>query len=473
MTSSSRYRRAISLLSGLGFLLASWSASAAESPRPPTLPTNQAPTDHARRPPNAVVQVSARLLSHLLTTDIERTTTLGDDVLGTSVRGTVHTRLQLIPQFVPDSHRGLLQMRFTGTSISPRMVGHNGPATSISSSVSNVEVRKIVIFDEQGVHLQPSVATCQTCLSIDSISARLRFVERISRRQARRTHDATEAMTAEHTRLRVQEEVDQEVVRKLARANERFQEMVRSPWIERDSLPKLCRFSTTSNHLRIELGECGQSQFSAPQNVPGLDERHDFVVTLHESAAQGIYEIVFGRPIANDRDVHLATDSTTPEKARPWRLNVGKSATSIQLAALKPLELSYSKGTATVKLNTTSVESGRQKYQGEFTVFAKYRLEKTAEGPRLHREADLSVEGHSHSGRSDELAEAIRLLRKLSSVIPRNLTLEDLMPPTNSILGKVSTLEVAELDLQDGWLTAGYQLPRSASSESKPTTTRK
>ena len=466
MKSSICYRREISLLSWLGLLLASWSVSAAESPRPPTLSTSQ-----AHRLPNAVVQVSARLLNHFLKTDFERTTAIRDDVLGTSVRGTVHTRLQLIPKFLPDSNRGLLQMRFTGTSISPRMVSHNGPATSISSSVSTVEVRKIVIFDQQGVHLQPSVATCRTRLSIDSISARLRFVERIARRQARRTHCATQAMTAEHTRLRVQEEVDQEAVRKLARANEQFQEMVRSPWIERDSLPKLCRFSTTSNHLRIELGECGQSQFSAPQNLPKLDERHDFVVILHESAAKGIHEIVFGRQFANDGDVHLATDSTTQEKTRPLRLNVGKPATSIQLAALKPLELSYSKGTATVKLNTTSVESGRQKYKGEFTVFAKYRLEKTAQGPRLHREGDLSVEGHSHSGRSVELAEAILLLRKLSSVIPLNLTLEDLMPPTNGILSKVNTLEVAELDLQDGWLTAGYQLPRSAKSESKPTTT--
>ena len=425
--SAIRYRRKISLLCWLALPLASWSVSAAESPRPPAPPTNQ-----ATRQPNAVIQVSARLLSHLLTTDIERTTAIHDEVGDTSVRGTVHTRLHLTAQLVPNSNRGLLQMRFTGASISPRMVGHSGPATSISSSVSNLQVRKIAIFDQQGVHLLPSVATCQTCLSIDSISARRRFVERIARRQARRTHGETQATTAEHTRLRVQKEVDLEAVRRLARANQQFQEMIRSPSIEQDALPKLCRFSSTSNHLRIELGECGQSQFVAPQSIPELDKGHDFVVTLHESAAQGIYEIVFGRQLANDRDAHLATDSSTSEKAPPLRLHVGMPATSIQLAALKPLELSYSKGTATVKLHTTSVESGSRKHKGPFTVLANYRLEKTADGPRLHREADLSVEGHSHSGRSDELTEAISMLRKLSSILPSNLTLKDLMPPTTA-----------------------------------------
>lgn len=451
------------LFSWFAMLIASTSAFAAEVSRPFAPSSNQ-----AKRQPNAVVQVSARLLSHLLTADIERTTAINDDVLGTSVRGTAYTRLHLSSQFLPDGNRGLLEMRFAGTSTSPRMVGHNGPATSISSSVSHVEVRKTVVFDQQGIHLQPSVATCRTCLSIDGIYAKRRIVQRIARRQANRDHSETQATTAEHTRLRVQAEVDSAAVEKLARANKQLQEMVQSPWVEQDSLPKLRRFSTTSSHLRIELGECGQSQIAMPESVPKLDERHDFVVVLHQSAARGIYEIVFGRQLANQREVQIAGGSAMPEKAPSVRLRVGTPTASIQLAALRPIELSYERGLAVVKLHSTSVELGKQKYHGKFTVFAKYRLEKTSHGPRLLRDGDLSVTGETHSGQPGDLVEASVLLRKLSSVLPPELGLEDLMPLSGSLLDRASRLEMAEIDLCEGWLVAGYRLPGMAMGDAKP-----
>ena len=290
--SSRRDRAAVSF----GSMLLYWGlcslAPAAELPQ-----TANRPDDQAFHYPNAIVQISGRLLTNLLQRDIERNTDIRDNVLGTSVRGNSITRLHVVPQLVPDGNRGVVQFHFTGTTVSPRMVGRNGPATSLSSSYSSVDASKTAILTQQGIQLQPTVASCQTQLSIDGISARLRIVQRIARRQANRTHGASQAITAEHTRLRVQQEIDLEASKLLAQANDRLNNMIGSPWLERETLPKLCRFSTTSRYLRVELGECGHSYIPAPKDAPKIDDQHDFALIVHQSAAKGVYEIVFGRQI--------------------------------------------------------------------------------------------------------------------------------------------------------------------------------
>ena len=451
----------------VGFNSAMGSASAADVPRTPTRPEN-----HATHQPNAIIQISGRLLADVLQRDIERNTVISDNVLGTSVRGTAITRLHVVPQLVPDNHRGLLQFRFTGTTISPRMVGRNGPATSFSSSFSKVDVRKTVILSQLGVFSLPAVATCQTRLSIDDVIAKRRIVQRIARRQASRTQGASQAITSEHTRLRVQEEVDLEAARVFARANNQFLEVFRSSWLEREALPKLCRFSTTSKYLRMELGECGHSPYLAPKNAPQIDAQHDFVVILHQSAAKGVYEMVFGRQIANDHTVLLTTHSTSNTSPPPLRLKIGTPATSIELAAREPLELGYADGAATVRLHATSVASGKRKYDGEFTVLARYGLEKTGNGPRLHRQGDLLIEGHTQSGLPGERAAAFSMLRQCLAVLPPNVSLDDLIPRSGSILDKLGALQLAKLDTQNGWLVAGYQMPSNdaliASHRGKP-----
>ena len=141
---------------------------------------------------------------------------------------------------------------------------------------------------------------------------------------------------------------------------------------------------------------------------------------------------------------------------------MGTPTTSVEFSAREPLELAYNDGAAMVTLHTTSVRSGKRKYDGAFNVLATYRLERTAKGPQLKRQGELSIQGRTQSGSSGELAEAISLLRKFTSVLPPKLTLDDLVPRASSITDKVSALQLAELDTHDGWLIAGYQMPQTA-----------
>lgn len=433
-------------------------AAAELSPKTATVAAVQ-PENTSAEHPNAIGQISQRLLDFFLRMRVERNVDISDNVLGTSVRGSVKTQGSLVPLFTPDDRRGSIQLQFTGDTAAPRMIGQNGPATIFSSTLTKVDARKSVILDDQGIHLMPTVANGTTQLSINDVVAKRRFIERIARRRADRSQAEAQAITSQRTRTRLQQEIDRDAATPLKQAQDYFIKGFRNPLIARDALPKILRFSTTSEHLRLIFKQCCHSPLAPPQVAPSINAQHDIVVAFHESAIESIYDVFFGGKTAVDRDVLKTVHLLTGEDPRPLRVHARTPAWSMTFADRQPLDLIFADGETTIALRLKSLQYGERQFDGAFTVAVRYQLEKTPSGPRLNRQGALQVNGEIADGSIGELGEATSILRKkFSAVFPSVLSFDGMAPPSGGIWDKVGQLQLAQLDAKDGWVVIGYRL---------------
>ena len=413
--------------------------------------------------PNAVAQISQRLLSDLFVMPVEKTVSITDNVLGTAVRGSVRTQGRVVPLLIPDTNRGVLHLRFSGTSSSPRMVGRNGPATIFSSARTDAELWKTVIFEEQGIRNLPTEGNVSTRLSINGVAAKRRLVERIARKRASRSHADAQAITSNHTKVRLGQEIDHEAAKPLAKAQDNYINKVRNPLAARGALPKLMRFSTTSEHLRLVLQQCSRSQVPPPTSVPEIELQHDIGVALHQSSVSSLCEVFYASRTLEDREILQIVHTVTGEDPRPLRIHSRTPRWSVTMADRQPLNVAFADGHASIGLHLKLLKHGERRYDGAFHVSVRYHLEKTPGGPRLTRQGDVQIDGQTESGSPGELGEAILVLRsKFSAVFAPTLTFDGLAPPTGGggIWDKIGQLKLAQLDAKDGWLIVGYQLPR-------------
>jgi hypothetical protein len=341
------------------------------------------------------------------------------------------------------------------------MVGQNGPATIYSSSHTNADVRKPIVLDEKGIHLLPAEARVSTRLSINDVTARRRIVERIAQRRAYRSQGQAQSVTSQRIKTRLEQEVDQDAAGPLKQARHYYETWFRQPLILRDALPKLMRFTSTSEHLRLLIQQCSQSPLPAPLNVPVLNPNHDIAVAIHESAVESVYEIFFGGNTAHDRNLLNTAHLLTGEDPRPLRVHSRTPRWSIRFADHLPLKATFEDGSVGFTVHATMLDYGDRHYDGEFSIKVLYRLEETAAGPRLARVGEVQVNGSLPSGSPGEFAEPAKILHgKFSALFPPAVTFDGFVPPTGGVWDKLRALELAQLDAQDGWLKVSYQLPR-------------
>ncbi len=432
-------------------VFATWTAAAAE----PASGPNQGD-------PNLVGQVSARLLSDHVNRSVTQGTYVSENVLGTVSRGTVNTQGQIFPQLVPSADRGVVQLRFSGTSNSPGMVGQNGPATIYSSSVTSSQMWKTIFFDEQGIRHLATDGDVQTRLSVD-VAAKRRLVERIAQRRANGSRGAAQAITSQRTKDRLAAEINREAKEPLTTLQDYFVHSFQEPLRERGALPKLLKFSTTSDHLRLVMHQAGRSPMSAPASTPPLAPKHDLAFALHESFLGSLFEVFYAGEKVRDKDFLQTMDTLTGEEPSQLRVESGMPRWSVTMADKRPLDLSLDGGTAAITLHLKSVRLGKQEFSGRFSISVRYQIEKSPSGPRLSRQGELTVDGKLDVGSPDELEQALTLLRdKFPGVFQSTLTFDKLAPPSDELWVKLGKLLLVQLEAEKGWLVAGYQLPRTS-----------
>ena len=432
-----------------------WSALTAAAAEPAS-PAN------SETEPNFVGQVSERLLYDLVNTKVQQTTNVSENVLGTAVRGSVTTRGQVFPMLVPDALRGVLQLRFSGTSRSPGLVGRNGPATIYSSSVTNTDLWKTVIFDQQGIRDLPTVGNSQTQVSINDVAAKRRLVEFIARRRANGSRGQAAAITSARTKGQISKEIERGAKEPLATAHDYFVHSFQEPLLERGALPKLMRFSTTGDHLRLVMRQLGRSVMPPPTAMPELKTQHDLSFAFHESALNSLYEVFYAGETLRDKDFLNTMDTLTGEEQPQLRVTSKKPRWSITLADERPLDLKFADGGTAIDVHLKSLKLGERQFIGKLTISVRYQIEKAASGPQFNRDGEVQVNGQLDGASAAELDEAITLLKtKFSGVFLPVLTLNGLTVPSDDLWVKLGKLLLVQFDAKDGWLVAGYQLPRA------------
>ena len=442
-------------------ILAATAVQVAEAAPPNGSTPASVPSTNATTVPNVTAQVSQRLLSDLVTTPVENTTRIADNVLGTSVRGSVKTQGWVFPLLVPSNDKGVVQLRFKGVSRSPNLVGQNGPATIYSSSVTNSEMWKTVVFDEKGIRHLPTEGQVQTQVNINGVSAKRPLVERIASRRANASRGQAQAFTSARTKGELKQQIDRGAKEPLLTAQDYFVHEFLEPLKERNALPKLLQFTSTREHLRLAMQQLGRTEVDQPIGVPTFNPRHDLAFGLHESAVNSFYEVFYAGETMRDADWLKLMDTITGDEPAPLRTKSGSPRWSVTLREKLPLELTFNNGGATIALHFTKLKIGEKQFDKTFTVSARYQLAITSTGPQVIRKGEVRAEVESEE-KSSDLDEAIALLKeKFAGVFQPEPSAEGLTLLADDLVSKLNKVSLVQMEARGGWLVLGYQLPQA------------
>ena len=157
--------------------------------------------------PNLYAEVSERLVSDGVTTEVDDDTEVRDCILGTSIVGRARMRGTTTGRLVEDPHSANIQLVLSGTATSSN-VGFNRGVTIHSHATTQVDATKSVYISPEGLNSTGAGATCATQSAIDGISAKSCLIERIAWKRAARSKGTAEQIASQHAEQRVAEQMD-------------------------------------------------------------------------------------------------------------------------------------------------------------------------------------------------------------------------------------------------------------------------
>ena len=120
--------------------------------------------------PNLHVRISSHLISAGAQQALDETGPITDNILGTAISGTAHTRGQIDGRPLESQNRAVVDLSLKGTTDTDT-VGYNGPATIYSRGTTSIEGNKKIAIDASGFSSYPATATARTQTQITGIGA--------------------------------------------------------------------------------------------------------------------------------------------------------------------------------------------------------------------------------------------------------------------------------------------------------------
>jgi len=141
---------------------------------------------------NLQIHVSRRLAASGVEDDVEDTTPVSENILGTQMQGTAHTKGKISLTLVPNSQRASMRILLNAKTESDN-VGYHGPVTIFSRGWTDVNAFKNIHFDSTGIADERARADCDTTTVIDDIQARSCLIEKLAWKQAAKKKGQSEA----------------------------------------------------------------------------------------------------------------------------------------------------------------------------------------------------------------------------------------------------------------------------------------
>ncbi len=407
--------------------------------------------------PNLFARVSERLIAAGIEDEIDDTSPVSDVILGTTMYGTARTQGQTSVHLIPSAGKAAIEIRLTGTAWSNN-VGYQGPVTIYTNGATQIDARKRVNVDDQGLHPLPAVASCATSSSINGIGAPLRIIERIAWNKAGQSKGQAERIASSHAEVRVARRVDQQAGEMLGEANKSFLEKFRNPLLRRNSFPQLLRFGTTGEHLYMRLMQAGPFHLAAPTDPPEIQGDHDLAVRVHESLVGNFSQAVIGGETLTDERLAELMEEYTGSVPEELQIGPDKDPWSITFASEHPISAGFTGQTCTVTIRGRRFTRGDQGINNSMEISATYTIEKTPAGAKLTRQGEVAAE-YTTPGRQSvqQIAFKTFLRKKFDALFKQEVATEGLKLPGR--WERAGKLRLDHLDADKGWLALGWLQP--------------
>jgi hypothetical protein len=274
--------------------------------------------------PSAViyVRISRDYLAPRFERDVDRKKPLTDEVLGTQIRGTSHTRGKTRLNLLPSTDSVRAEIEFIGTCNSLSR-GTNGPAVLRLEADSTFRATKLLVLDDSGFTTLPAKAEADTQQRATDIGTRRNgpfssIVERVARRRIQETQAEADRIASEHTAERVAKDLDTRLdaavgtftERLLAAAGVKPNEIAGLATTP-DGQPLKIRLRSTDHHVELALAadECAWEELE--DGLPAIDGNPHVALRVHRSfvthvAANSHKSPAISRLLATGMQAHLA-----------------------------------------------------------------------------------------------------------------------------------------------------------------------
>ena len=258
------------------------------------------------------------------------------------------------------------------------------------------------------------------------------------------------------------------------KANKNFADKFRNPLVRRRQFPALFELSTTPEQIELEVLEGSESQLSASGEPPLLDEwekSHPVVAVLHQSAVNnGATNFLSGQTLSDDEVRQRIIDLNNGKLPEKLANDEDQEPWSIRFAKFRPISLDVGDGQLSITVRgreyTTGVDRTRH---AAMYVTAVYKIEQSADGPRLARQGDLEIEPPNFDPATSKLSVGQISLRKVLQRKFGKIFPPEIKPEPIELGGQwkgTGHLILAQIQAKDGWVAAAYRwVPKAAEAK--------
>ncbi|QEG34340.1 hypothetical protein [Bythopirellula goksoeyrii] len=456
--------------------------------------------------PNVWADVSTRALNQLAAPVCEMRP-VRDCILGATIRGTAIT--SGLVKFHPFDSQDRIEMDISLDGvINSRTNAFKKPVRVNSSGTTNYTASKrIMISDDQFTTLghQVDARTHTRINSVQKTGGRFgkRLIEKIAWKKVYERKSQSEWIAARHAEQKIADNFNQRVLEALTNGRVSYEGRLRAPLTRVGLLAEAIYLSSNTDAIHTRASLASHKQITTDSLPPGKLVGNDVTVQLHETAINNFLPVVLAgavlRQESPDVKPHLegdvppwlkklsekspeelaqSTNSATEEKDiilasaeeeetlpfRPWYFKFNTE---------HPASVSFEDQKLTLRMRLAELQASEIKEEEplkNWDFIVTYKVIKQGNEVLLQRDGDIEAFPTGFDPRWDEkltgeqvgirsnLAKNLNKRAAAGQGFPAEIPIPAIKLPQES-RGTELTLQLAQLDCDDGWLTIGYQVP--------------
>lgn len=414
--------------------------------------------------PNLYLQVDESLLGRGVNQAVDETAPINEVLLGTRVRGTGHTTGLVFIDFQPANDRAVVDFVLDATNHS-RTRGGQGPVTVHTIGTTQIDARKRIFIDEQGITSSPVEADASVSTKTAGIGVSARFGKRLIRKIASRKvaemQPKARAISEGRARDRIRSQFEAQTAEPIAQAARDYQTKFRRRLMDRGWYPEMLHINSDDRRLLVTARKSLADQVAAFSHPPAVDPDAVLAARVHETFVNNLIEQELGGRTLTKQLLEEEMKKANRPMPESLENDADQAPWSITFAKRKPVEVKVSDNTVRLTVHGSKYTSGDREFPA-MDVWAAYKVGRLDGRICLVRDGDVQIypPGFVPGGRqklSVQETSLRRILQKrFNKVFDEVLEIEPLQLPGQ--LASAGPLPLEQLDARkDGWLAAGWR----------------
>lgn len=400
---------------------------------------------------NLRVSFSPELLNRLLPDSLKRQQPINETILGKETRGWGSTRTGLTIRFVPHPDRVSVVLTADGV-VNAQTRTLSGPVRLFSASNSTFTAQKEIELSPAGVVVKPAKALTKNNTRLRGIESDFDgmpildgIITAIAQNKHAEMKSAAQREAAAKTTRQVERHLDEDFDKYLGQADGKLHTRLIEPLSRLQISPEILDLQSTEQRATIRLRSAGSDQLAANTPRPRAYADNLGSVQIHQSAINNVLDrldLAGRRFTIRELYQYLTTTMNAPADAD---LSNVPEELSIAFAATDAMTIRCDDGRLELRLTVDELRHGDRSWRN-FTIRAPFRPE-TIDGVMYFvRDGVVRISG-SQLGTGQQIS----LRTVFAKVFAEDLRVR-LWPKRLVDDPRFADLDIAQIDLRDGWI---------------------